>query len=218
MTKELIIAVYDKDYSWINHVNQDVIKTIYRKGHAQQLAPNEIRIEPHKGRDVHTFFWHIYNKYESLSDITYFAQDFPFDHWGNIIDKLNGNDFDDCTMKIGEYYGYYNPVVDTGLRLIDGKQFTGGKVLPCLSNGMPHDATNNVNVNKFWDILIDEPKVPVYEFLPAGHFAIHKNQILKRTKKFYGEIVSLLENHDEAPWSIERLELYIFDERFKAKY
>ena len=46
----------------------------------------------------------------------------------------------------------------------------------------------------------------------------NKNQILKRTKNFYGEIVSLLEKHPESPWSIERLELYIFDERFKTKF
>ena len=217
MNKELVIAVYDKDYSWVNRVNQDVKKTVYRKGYAQELAPNEIRIEPHAGRDVHTFFWHIYNRYETLSDITFFAQDFPFDHWGNIIEKLNGNDFSDCTVKVGDLYGYYNPIVDTGLRLVDGKQFQG-KILPCLSNGAPHDGTNGVNVDKFWDILFEENRVGIYEFLPAAHFAIHKNQILKRTKSFYGEIVSLLEKHPESPWSIERLELYIFDERFKTKF
>lgn len=77
MEKELVIAVYDRDYtSWIKDINNDVKITPYRKGNAFPLLENKIKIEPHVGRDVHTFFWHIYNNYENLSELTYFVQDF----------------------------------------------------------------------------------------------------------------------------------------------
>ena len=219
MTKELVIAVYDKDYSfWVDRVNHDVKRSIYRKGNAKPLSVNEIRIEPHIGRDIHTFFWHILHRYETLSDVTFFAQDFPFDHWGKIVEDINSENFTKCTIQINGFYGHYTPVIDTGLRLVQAGQFNGGSVLKCLSNGLPHDGINGVNVNKFWDELFLEEKPTLYEFLPAVHCAITKEQILKRSKEFYNQIVNLLEQHKEAPWSIERLFLYIFDERFKAKY
>jgi hypothetical protein len=32
MKKELVIAAYDRDYSWVNKLNNDVSVTVYRKG------------------------------------------------------------------------------------------------------------------------------------------------------------------------------------------
>ena len=32
MTKELVISAYERDYSWINLVNDNIKKTVYRKG------------------------------------------------------------------------------------------------------------------------------------------------------------------------------------------
>ena len=59
MTKELVIAAYDKDLSWVSDINSDVKTTIYRKG-TKTDNQNEIFIDPNIGRCVHTFFNHIY--------------------------------------------------------------------------------------------------------------------------------------------------------------
>lgn len=32
MTKEIVIAAYDRDISWINEIDDNITKTIYRKG------------------------------------------------------------------------------------------------------------------------------------------------------------------------------------------
>ena len=91
MTKEIIVAAYDKPLDWISNINKDVKITIYRKGNILNSSFDEIKIEPNVGRCVHTFFNHIYTNYNSLADYTYFCQDFPFDHWGNIIDIINND-------------------------------------------------------------------------------------------------------------------------------
>ena len=54
--KELVIASYDRDYSWINNLDNNIKVTIYKKGN-NELKSNEILIEPNLGRDVHTFFY-----------------------------------------------------------------------------------------------------------------------------------------------------------------
>ena len=63
MKKELVIAAYDRDYSWVNKLNNDVSVTVYRKG-SGGLLDGEILITPNVGRDVHTFFYHLYNNFQ----------------------------------------------------------------------------------------------------------------------------------------------------------
>jgi hypothetical protein len=86
--KEIIIAAYDRDYSWIDQLDDDVKITIYRKG-TNQNNPNEIYIENNVGRDVHTFFYHFANNYDNLSDYTFTSQDYFEDHVNNYIELIN---------------------------------------------------------------------------------------------------------------------------------
>ena len=218
-TKELVIAAYDKDLSWTGGVNSDVRRTVYRKG-SQAIDSSEIVIEPNVGRCVHSFFNHIYTRYNSLSDYTFFAQDYPFDHWGNLLEILNGpvEDYrNKASLIIDGYYGYHNNTLGTAWQLQQTAQFTYGGTLWCLSNGHPHDTNPNINVDRYWDILFDEDKPSVYEFMPGGHFIITKQQILARPKEFYKKIVDLLEQEEIAPWLVERLECYIFANKYKIK-
>ena len=48
MTKEIIIAAYDKDISWISKLTPDTTISIYRKG--DNKYHNEIIINPNVGR------------------------------------------------------------------------------------------------------------------------------------------------------------------------
>jgi len=41
MEKEIVIAAYDKQLDWLNTINEDVKKTIYRKGEALELKDYE---------------------------------------------------------------------------------------------------------------------------------------------------------------------------------
>ena len=227
MKKELVIAAYDKDLDWIDKLNTDIKVSIYRKGNIKKYN-NEILLTPNTGRCVHTFFKHIYTNYDSLSDVTFFAQDYPFDHWEDIVDVINNNTMESrCQIQIGGYYGFHFntikiPSEKGGImwNLQKTKHHGTGNVLMCHSNGYPQDSNTDIDVNTYWKILFDEPfpeNVGMYEFIPGGHFCITKKHATIRSKKFYQKIVELLENNNSAPWIIERLECYIFNLNYITK-
>ena len=220
MKKELVIAAYDRELSWLSIINEDVKKTVYRKGNILPLEKDEILINPNLGRCVHTFFHHIYINYEKLSDVSFFAQDFPFDHWGNIIEIVNG-DFTNLRNKaslvIGEYYGFHNNNFGTAWTMYPSLQHGRGLIISCESNGHPQDHNPLIDVDSFWNILFESDCPNVYEFIPGGHFAIKKEQIHLRSRDFYKKVCELLLENITAPWMIERLECYIFNPKFKTK-
>ncbi len=222
MNKELVIAAYDKELDWIYKVNNNIKVITYRKGDVSLLFDGEIKLEPNKGRCVHTFFKHIYDNYNNLSDITFFVQDYPFDHWEDVIEVINNETWGErCALKIDGYYGFhFNTIKQPGpkggimWKLVPSTQHGNGNVLICQSNGLPQDRNPKINVDSYWVKLFNCNKPPVYEFIPGGHFGITKETVQIRSKEFYGKVVELLENDDTAPWMIERLECYIFNKKY----
>jgi len=224
MKKEIVIAAYDKELYWLDKLNSDVKKTIYRKGDRSDNI-NEIYIENNKGRCVHTFFNHIFENYNNLSDITYFAQDYPFDHWENIIEIINNTPTTQQEqLKIGGYYGYHWNSIQTpssyGSRmwkLYPSEHHGSGNILVCNSDGSPHDL-NLIDIDKYWNLFFKINPPNRYEFMPGGHFAITKEHVKIRSKEFYKKIVEFLLDVHIAPWIIERLECYIFNPEYSTKF
>jgi hypothetical protein len=111
MSTELVIAAYDAYLDWLDDVDKKVKVTVYRKGDESKQREDEILIKPNQGRCVHTFFNHIYTNYDNLSDYTFFAQDYPFDHWENIVQVINDGRLETyeaaAQLKIEGYYGYH---------------------------------------------------------------------------------------------------------------
>jgi hypothetical protein len=117
--------------------------------------------------------------------MTYFTQDYPFDHCENLIDIINDDSYkENAVLNIGGYYGFHyntlsNTIILEGvpnypmLNLPDAK-IGEGKSLSCLSNGYPHEADKNVDLDKYWNILFNRDKPTIYEFVPGGHFCITK--------------------------------------------
>jgi hypothetical protein len=220
MNKEVVIAAYDKPLDWLFELNTDVKKTVYRKGNIMPLVESEILVEPNLGRCVHTFFNHLYINYDNLADITFFGQDYPFDHWGNMVEIINGDIKDiptKASIRVGEYYGFHNNTLGTAWGMPLSEQFGNGRALMCLSNGHPQDLNPLINVDKYWGLLFEGPPPNVYEFIPGGHFAITKEQVRLRSREFYKKITELLIEDITAPWMIERLECYIFDSKRNIK-
>ena len=217
MIKELVISAFDKDLTWVDKINKDVKITIYQKGNNESSKYNKIFIEKNLGRDVHTFFYHIIENYENLSDITFFSQDYPFDHWGNLVDVTNDlNHLSTCSLNFGGYYGFHNNNLGTAWSLEESQQFEG-LVLKCYSSGTPQHTHENLNLDYYWSQFFENPTPITYDFIPGGHFAITKEQVKIRPKKFYVKVLNFLESDKISPWVIERFETYIFNENFKIK-
>lgn len=213
MNKEIVIAAYDKDLSWTSKLNSDIKITVYRKGNKTDNL-NEIYL-PNKGRCVHTFFNHILLNYENLSDITCFVQDYPFDHWENLIELLNDGIEaieSHATLKIGGYYGFHYNTIGSMWSMHDSNHFKTGKVLICNNNGTPQADPSIflMNLDEFWYKIFNVKHPKHYEFIPGGHFVITKEHAKLRSKDFYRNIVDILESDQDSPWIIERLECYMF--------
>ena len=223
--KEIIIAAYDKPIDWLHELNDDIKNTVYRKGNIIPLTDGEILVEPNIGRCVHTFFKHIYNNYHELSDMTFFVQDYPFDHWEDVVEVVNNNTWRErCTLNIDGYYGFHfnsikvpSPKGGIMHTMSPSKDHENGKVISCYGNGMPHDHNSKINVDTYWDMLFEGPRPNMYEFMPGGHFGITKEHVKLRSKKLYKKITELLEEDVTSPWMIERLECYIFNPKYKTK-
>jgi dTDP-4-dehydrorhamnose reductase len=192
-TKEVIISAYDRDYNWINQLDSNVKVTVYKKG--SEPLPNEILIEPNVGRDVHTFFYHLVHNYNNLSDYTFFAQDYPFDHVENYISLING----------GKQLWF-----DHAKQSVDGCWFfnTQYEILICDKNGSPHHP--NLDIEDMWNKIFTNQCPEILKFTPAGHFCVSKKQVHKLSLDYYKRILNILETDPNSPWIIERLEPYIF--------
>ena len=209
MNKELVISAYQRDYNWINYINPDVKVTVYRKG--PNKGPNEeILIEPNVGQDVHTFFYHIVKNYNNLADFTLVSQDFPFDHCSYYINVVNSNPTIWNELSKQHHGGYW--------AFSDGSALNGANTLKCYQDGLPHHThTQPLGLDEVWNEFFETDNPAVYEFVPAGHFCVSKEQILNRSLDFYKKLVILLETRENCPYEIERLEPYIFNSDIKAK-
>jgi hypothetical protein len=219
--KELVIAAYDKNLEWINCIDGTIQVSIYRKG-TPLLSPKEILMNKNVGRCVHTFFNHIHANYEQLADITYFVQDFPFDHWSNLYECLNSN-VEEMKKNCAIYHEGYIGFDTLHWRSTQPASFVGtGNVLFSDINGQPNHP--GLPLAEVWEQLFVSEMPQIFEFNPGGHFAITKQQVHKRSKLFYGKIVNLLENGyvsikqdlDVFPYCIERMENYIFNEKYNT--
>lgn len=192
-TKEVIISAYDRDYNWINQLDSNIKVTVYKKG--SEPLPNEILIEPNVGRDVHTFFYHLVYNYDTLSDYTFFAQDYPFDHVENYISLINGDKqlwFEHAKQSVDGCW-FFN---------------TQYEVLTCDKNGSPHHP--NLDIEDMWNKIFINQCPEILKFTPAGHFCVSKKQVHKLSLDYYKRILNILETDPNSPWIIERLEPYIF--------
>lgn len=129
---------------------------------------------------------------------------------------------EESQLNINGYHGFHWNSIVTPSELggimwnLSPTQHHGtGNILACQSNGMPHDHNPHINVNNYWNLLFQGTPPGEYEFMPGGHFAITKEQVHIRSVDFYSKIVNLLETNDIAPCIIERLECYIFNEKYK---
>ena len=225
MTRELVIAAYDKYLDWLDRLNSDIKVTVYRKGDEEKQREDEIKLEPNKGRCVHAFFNHIYTNYDNLSDITFFGQDWPFDHWENIVEVVNnGTEESRCQLKIGGYYGFHfntitvpSPLGGCMWNLSKSKQFGNGRALVCQNDGKPqaNPADYNINLEEYWKKFFNCEPPTEFEFVPGGHFGITREHAQLRSKEFYKNVCDLLVDDIDSPWIIERLECYIFNPKIK---
>jgi hypothetical protein len=82
-SRSVVVARYDEDRSWLSELKVQQVH-VYNKGNdgfGTKL--------PNKGREAHTYFKHIADNYDNLTDVVFFLQGWPLDRSAGVIDGVN---------------------------------------------------------------------------------------------------------------------------------
>lgn len=191
---QLIISHYEKNLSWLDNIACD--KVIYTKSNSDN--ENYIKLK-NVGREPHTFFHHIIENYDSLSDWTFFSQDDPFDHVPNFLDIINN---------------FPNNIIEPKIQSNNESYFFGAR-LECQPNGIPHHP--GLDLSYIWSRLFIPPIDEKIIFTAGVIFCVSKSQIQSRSVEFYKDCLDILLNRDLSPWEFERIMPYIFNNDFESK-
>lgn len=195
--KEIVVAKYNEDVNWLNSLNGGKV-TIYNKGNGD--LSNSIKL-PNVGREPHTYFYHIVNNYDNLSDWTFFTQGHPFDHVRDFVEVVNNWSVNKPNVINIQDKGFF---------------FSNGvfkKSLKSYSNGTPYHF-GVLNINKLWSSIFTCNPPEEYEFSAGCVFCIHKDLILQRDIEFYKKCLTLTETIENSPWEFERMIQYVFNNKF----
>ena len=194
----IVVARYNENIEWSKQFSNVII---YNKGPKLDNGYNEVFLN-NVGREGHTYYKHICENYDNLSDYTIFLQGRPFDHSPNIISNLNkyinNKDLNIDFEFLSEQIHYSSLDLECSIHL------------KCR------------NIHKTWERVfgLNNGGNQQCIFGAGAQFIVSKKKILKNTKKFYENIVKILE-YDIDPlevYDIERFHKYIFTDIININY
>ena len=164
MTKEIVVAYYKENIEWLENV-KDYKITIYNKSHID--IPNTIKLE-NVGREMNTYFHHIIENYDNLSDVIFFTKGNPLDHVSNYIEILNG---------------YPQTLSNSVLSIGDAHFFSDIITFICDMYGNPYHWGLDMNI--IWKSKVDEKyEVYVEQGEPYNGELVIKEGDKELTRKF----------------------------------
>lgn len=217
ITKEIVIASFNENTSWIDNILPGSIVFEYNKNnkHGVERLPNI-------GREAHTYLHHICKQYGNFSDYIFFFQGYPFDHAGECLNIINGNNAvwnSKVQMYFDGYWGYAHNSIGTMWKLDPSLQFNGD-CLSCRNDGYPHcnDFPNNMlPIKEIWEQLFETPIPDSLEFIPGCQFQVHKDLIYNKPIEFWEKLYNMSQTVEYFPWIFERIAPYVFNNNFKIK-
>lgn len=161
----IVVARYNENIEWTKQFSNVII---YNKGAPLEGKYNEIYLN-NVGREGHTYYKHIYDNYENLSDYTIFLQANPFDHSPNIISNLK------------KYVNNKELNIDF--------EFLSEYIYDCLFN------STGTPLEIIYEKLFNEKKKRLdlkFKFGAGAQFIVSKKNILRWPKEFYLKIIEML--------------------------
>jgi hypothetical protein len=164
----IVVARYNESLEWTKMFSNVIV---YNKGKPLSDDFNNIVLN-NVGREGHTYYKHIYDNYDNLTDYIIFLQGNPFDHSPNIISNLN------------KYVNNKELSIDF--------EFLSERVL--ISNLKDCPYHSGLPLIKTYETLFGERNENMNFIFGAGaQFIVSKKKILQRPKEFYLKIVEMLE-------------------------
>ena len=198
MIKEMVVARYREDISWLNLVPKDIKVTIYNKYFLEDIHL------PNLGREAHTYLYHIIKNYDNLADYTILCQGAPLDHCPTLEEKLNSSFENESGVIWLNKPEQENP---EDIFSFASWQHPIGLPVGYFINFLLH---TNISENS-------EIRFPY-----GAQYIVRKDVILNRPKDFYQFLIKFLldpENFNSITEAciFERLWPFIFDKNLKTK-
>ena len=206
MDKCLIISRYNEDLGWLKKYNDFKI-TVYNKGFKLQDKPfyQVINLE-NKGRESHTWLYHIVKNYNILNDINVFLQGqiddlncMAYQNPNDYLKKINKYGFAASRYGLlGPFHWDWNVKVDKDIRYKN--QWENNEI-----------SRSSIGFRNFSKKLF--PNIPLFVATSyGGCFAVKKEIIQQHNIVFYEKLLDILsqnKNPIEGHY-MERLWCYIF--------
>ena len=206
MDKRLIIARYNEDLEWLKKY-KDFKITVYNKG--ETLSDNKffdiINLE-NKGRESHTWLYHIVNNYHYLNEFNIFLQGkiddldcMAYKNPNDYLNKINKYGFSVSRYGLlGPFHWDWNVKINKDIRY--KKQWEKNEI-----------SRSKIGFRNFAKNLF--PEIPLFVATSySGCFAVKKEVIQQNNLLFYQELLDVLsqnKNPIEGHY-MERLWCYIF--------
>ncbi len=195
MTREIVVSYYNENIDWLKKI-KDYKITIYNKS---SFDIDDTISLPNVGREMHTYFHHIVENYDNLSDWVFFTQGNPFDHVRNYVDiisdfpnSLNNN----SKLSINECHFFS-----------DGLHYNESII--SYPDGSPTHA--GLDINGIWVELFETEPPTEHKFVAGCIFCVSGQQIRLREKSFYVKCRDITENKISSPWEFERMMYHVFN-------
>jgi hypothetical protein len=213
MKYHIVIARYRENIDWINYIDTNLYDVfIYNKGTKLPniLNCNIIELE-NKGRETHTYLYHIINNYENLPEKIIFTQANPFDHVNtNFINQINN--FNICNDK---FFYFSKDILNIQYDSNKNKFFENG-----ILNNKKWENYHELNspISKVMKKLFKDFKEEHLKivFGTGAIYGVNKELILRNDKGFYTSCIDILNNssnliNPDEGHVFERLWFYIFN-------
>jgi hypothetical protein len=218
----LVVNQYNYDISWVPKYTDNYV--IYDKGNTEIESDKVIKL-PNVGHNIHTYFHHIIENYDSLADVTIFVKGDVFPRHckeEKFLRLINNKEFTPL-----ESYEHVDTSPSSAMRLTDD----GGYMEINNSWYAPHYVHRYFsNYNVFLNAIFVNPEIPSWvRFAPGANYVVPRTNILRYEKKFYQKLNSFID-YDASPqecagrnsmplecFFIERALYTIWMGNFKAK-
>jgi hypothetical protein len=186
---ELVVARYQEDLAWLKRVPREFAVTVYDKNPVEPW-PGSMPL-PNVGREAHTYFHHIVERYGSLAPLTVFCQGKPFDHAFDFRHKLRELATAPDSVRHFQWFGH----------IIDTDDSRGRLFISWSKNEDGRD----LNLAGFHRELFGVEGPETYSFYLGAQFAVTRETILNRPKSFYERARELAISFPDGAHCLERM-------------
>lgn len=174
--KELVVAKYKEDLSWLDSVPDSWTVTCYSKDPAEKNT-QYLKL-PNVGREADTYLHYIIENYAALPDLLVFAQGNPFDHCPDFLAKLENLEVPCRYQALSDIEAIFDSV--------------GFPQLAASS----HDLRGRTFADFFFEILQYSVPTLIYARMNSL-FAVDRATVLLRPIEFYKRCLAQLRGHND---------------------